>query len=648
MIPVRYGSAFVGFWKPRKEATSRSKRLRTAPTALKFMEKTPADRLPDIILLDRNMPRMSGDACIRILKSDPVWKTIPVIFLTAQADKTELVKGLTLLGGDDYLAKPFDAGEMIARVKALVRAKKAEDQSRALTHNLERALEAQRKAYEELKTTKINLAETQAVAMMTRVFEKFVPKQFLQRIALDGLEALKPGNVLASRITILFSDLRSFTTISEGMTAKDLFALLNEYLAQMQGPIDHFGGFVDKFIGDAIMALFDQESSAQAEAAVSAAIGMQRQLVEWNHNRQGPPSFPITSGIGIHTGMVMLGTLGSTTRMDSTVIGDAVNLASRLEGLTKQYGVRIIVSGDTLTLLDRSGFEVRELDLVSVKGRAAPIAIHEVFLDLEGEALNRARRLAEAFAPALASYRRREWADAIAGFLACLELVPGDVAAARAPQAQRPFPKQSSNGRLGWVVHHGSQVTGISDDKAVQAVFLEEASEILKEIERDLLDLETSPDNRTLVDGLFRHLHTLKGSAGVAGMDELAHYTHAVESMLDEVRNGRIAMSSVLASLLLEALDCLKGFIAEASGDGPLDRHIVAESHRKILASMGKALPAASPLPHLQLLKIQPFPSQLSPPRRTHSSSRFLPGRISSPDPRNLRWSADHWQSLAS
>ena len=280
--------------------------------ALKFMEKTPAARLPDIILLDRNMPRMSGDACIRILKSDPVWKTIPVIFLTAQADKAELVKGLTLLGGDDYLAKPFDAGEMIARVKALVRAKKAEDQNRALTHNLERALEAQRKAYEELKTTKINLAETQAVAMMTRVFEKFVPKQFLQRIALDGLAALKPGNVLASRITILFSDLRSFTTISESMTAKDLFALLNDYLAQMQGPIDHFGGFVDKFIGDAIMALFDQESSAQAEAAVNAAIGMQRQLVEWNHKRQGPPAFPITSGVGIHTGMVMLGTLGST------------------------------------------------------------------------------------------------------------------------------------------------------------------------------------------------------------------------------------------------------------------------------------------------------------------------------------------------
>jgi DNA-binding response OmpR family regulator len=253
--------------------------------ALKLLEKTPLDRLPDVVLLDRNMPIVSGDACVRILKSDPVWKTIPVIFLTAQADKAEVAKGLTCLGADDYLPKPFDAGEMLARVKALVRAKKAEDQSRALTHNLELALEAQRKAYRELKTTKIELAETQAVAMMTRAFEKFVPKQFLQRIARDALENLKPGNVQASQITTLFTDLRSFSTISEGMTPQSLFAFLNEYLAWMQEPIDHFGGFIDKFIGDAIMALFDQNGSAQAEAAVKAAIGMQRRLLEWNHER---------------------------------------------------------------------------------------------------------------------------------------------------------------------------------------------------------------------------------------------------------------------------------------------------------------------------------------------------------------------------
>ena len=364
--------------------------------ALKLLEKTAIDRLPDVILLDRNMPRVSGDACIRILKSDPVWKTIPVIFLTAQADKAEVVRGLSLLGCDDYLPKPFDAGEMLARVKSLTRLKMAEDEGRALTRNLERALESQRKAYAELKAAKIELAETQAAANMMRLFEKFVPKQFLQRIAKNGLENVKAGNVQANRITTLFSDLRSFTTISEGMTPQALFDFLNEYLAEMQRPIDQYGGFVDKFIGDAIMALFDQDGAAQAEAAVKAAIGMQQRLREWNGERHGRREQPVACGIGIHSGVVMLGTLGSTTRIDSTVIGDAVNLASRLEGLTKYYGVRIIVSDDTWDQLDQGIFESRRLDLVSVKGRDAPVTIREIYQDLRGAELDRRRRLAEA------------------------------------------------------------------------------------------------------------------------------------------------------------------------------------------------------------------------------------------------------------
>jgi two-component system sensor histidine kinase ChiS len=395
--------------------------------ALKYLEKTPVDRLPDIILLDRNMPNVSGDACIRIIKSDPVWRTIPVIFLTAQAGKAEVVKGLMQLGADDYLPKPFDAGEMLARVKSLVRMKKAEDQNRAMTRNLERALESQRKAFAELKTAKIELAETQAAAMMTRAFEKFVPKQFLQRIAKDGLENVKAGIVQANRITTLFSDLRSFTTISEGMTPQALFAFLNEYLAQMQGSIDQYGGFVDKFIGDAIMALFDQDGAEQAEAAVKAGIGMQQRLREWNLERSGPPDHPVASGVGIHTGTVMLGTLGSSTRVDSTVIGDAVNLASRLEGLTKHYGVRVIVSEDTWDILDKSVFESRELDYVSVKGRGAPVKIHEIYQDLVGEDLDRHRRLVETFHPALALYRDRQWAKAKAGFQACQEINPRDL-----------------------------------------------------------------------------------------------------------------------------------------------------------------------------------------------------------------------------
>jgi class 3 adenylate cyclase/FixJ family two-component response regulator len=396
--------------------------------ALKLLETSPFDQLPDIILLDRNMPRVAGDACIRILKSDPVWKAIPVIFLTAQADKAEIVKGLSQLGCDDYLPKPFDAGEMLARVKSLVRTKKAEDNNRALTKNLEKALESQRKAFAELKTAKIELAETQAVAVMTRAFEKFVPKQFMHRIAKDGLENITAGIVQASDITILFSDLRSFTSISEGLTPQTLFAFLNEYMGQMQGAIDQHGGFVDKFIGDAIMALYDQAGKEQAEAAVKTAIGMQLRLNEWNALRTGPPEFPVAAGIGIHSGEVMLGTLGSSTRIDSTVIGDAVNLASRLEGLTKYYGARIIISEDTWAMLDPNAFESRELDFVSVKGRQAAVGIHEIYQDLQGGALAQHRQLCEQYSKALKLYQSRAWPEARSAFEACLTITEHDVA----------------------------------------------------------------------------------------------------------------------------------------------------------------------------------------------------------------------------
>ena len=135
--------------------------------------------------------------------------------------------------------------------------------------------------------------------------------------------------------------------------------------------------------------------------------------------------------------------------------------------------------------------------------------------------------------------------------------------------------------------------SAMSDDaKELRAVFLEEANELVQDIERDLLELEASPGNHTLVDRLFRYLHTIKGGAGMSGMEELAHYTHAVEGILDEVRKGSLTMTSALVSLLLEALDCIKGFMAEAVGDGTLDRGAVSDSHSKIIASMGRE-PAA-------------------------------------------------------
>ena len=245
--------------------------------ALRWLSMCPRKNLPDTIVLDRNMPNMSGDECIRILKQDDNWKKIPVLFLTAQRDIGQLVIGLAELGADDYLPKPFDPDELAARVKVLIRIKKAEDESFRLNQDLEQALIHQQKSFEELKSTKIRLAETEAASKLTQVFEKFVPKEFLSRIAPEGLEKLKFGQAESEFISILFCDIRSFTEISEKMSPQELLDFLNDYLKRMNSPIVQNQGFVDKFIGDAIMALFnipDASNSAEAINSVQAAIGM--------------------------------------------------------------------------------------------------------------------------------------------------------------------------------------------------------------------------------------------------------------------------------------------------------------------------------------------------------------------------------------
>ena len=190
--------------------------------ALRWLSTLSPSNLPDLILLDRNMPQITGDECIRILKADSLWNTIPVLFLTAQVSVQKLVQGLVHLAADDYLPKPFAADELIARVQVLLRMKKAEDQSRELNRQLQHALDEQVIAYQELKTTKLKLAETEAANRLTRLFEKFVPKGFLERIAPEGLESLRFGIAESDEATILFSDIRSFTDLSEPLSPQEL------------------------------------------------------------------------------------------------------------------------------------------------------------------------------------------------------------------------------------------------------------------------------------------------------------------------------------------------------------------------------------------------------------------------------------------
>jgi adenylate cyclase len=180
-------------------------------------------------------------------------------------------------------------------------------------------------------------------------------------------------------VTILFSDIRSFTTISERMNAQELVGLLNEYFTEMVGIVMDNGGVVDKYIGDAIMAVFGAPVPKKDDAihAVLAAVRMRVALKKLNANlvARGIPA--LRTGIGIHTGEVVAGNIGSERRMEYTVIGDAVNLASRLESNTKDLGVNVLISEDTWKLV-KDAVVARPVREITVKGRKQPVMTYEV------------------------------------------------------------------------------------------------------------------------------------------------------------------------------------------------------------------------------------------------------------------------------
>jgi len=178
-------------------------------------------------------------------------------------------------------------------------------------------------------------------------FKKFVPRQFLDRLATKGLGNIALGEADSGVVTILFADIRSFTTLSETLSPQELLNFLNTYFERMNAPIHANGGFIDKFIGDAIMGLFiDEDPSIGARNAVRSSLDMLASLHSLNEQRKRTGDAPISIGLGIHTGETVIGTVGSDDRMDSTVLGDAVNLASRIESLTKQFGAQILISSN--------------------------------------------------------------------------------------------------------------------------------------------------------------------------------------------------------------------------------------------------------------------------------------------------------------
>lgn len=183
-------------------------------------------------------------------------------------------------------------------------------------------------------------------------------------------------------VTILFSDLRDFTSLSESTGQDELIALLNEYLAAMVECIHEEGGTLHKFIGDAVMAVWGDLASEGAEEdaarAARAALKMHRRLADLNAGWQAAGRPELRMGVGLNHGVVLVGNIGSPRRMEFTVIGDAVNLASRLESLTKELKAGTLVGETLAPLLERGGFTLTARGMVPVKGKAQPVAVFEL------------------------------------------------------------------------------------------------------------------------------------------------------------------------------------------------------------------------------------------------------------------------------
>jgi predicted ATPase/class 3 adenylate cyclase len=215
-------------------------------------------------------------------------------------------------------------------------------------------------------------------ARLISAYERFVPAEFLSFLGKKSIIHVKLGDQVEREMTVLFSDIRDFTALSESMSPQENFNFINAFLSIMEPVIRHHHGFIDKFIGDAIMALFP----TNADDALRAAIEMYSELKKFNVTRATTNQKPVRIGVGLNSGRLMLGTVGGSMRMDGTVISDAVNVAARMETMTKTVGANILISEHTRQRLsDPDSFDIRYVDRLHVKGRNEPVQVYQVFLD---------------------------------------------------------------------------------------------------------------------------------------------------------------------------------------------------------------------------------------------------------------------------
>ena len=263
-------------------------------------------------------------------------------------------------------------------------------------------------------------SEKRMKSTMSRYMDPGIADQLL-----GGGEDILGGT--STEATVLFSDIRGFTTITEELGAQGTVSFLNEYFTIMVDCISEEGGMLDKFIGDAIMAGFGipVAHDDDEDRAVRAAVKMISEMWRWNEGRVAKGLKPGDMGIGLNTDQVVSGNIGSPKRMDFTMIGDGVNLAARLESACKQYSARLLISANTVKKL-RGTFRVRDIDDVVVKGKTEPVGVYEVLDFHTDETFPNVMEVVGHFKEGRNHYRKGSWDKATTSFKECLNLNPED------------------------------------------------------------------------------------------------------------------------------------------------------------------------------------------------------------------------------
>jgi class 3 adenylate cyclase len=298
--------------------------------------------LPDLIILDVNMPHMNGFEVCRRLKEGEQTNEIPVMMLTAQDAIESRVEGLSS-GADDYLTKPFSPRELMARVDRSLRSKAISDDMRSQQ------------------------------ALLRKTFSRFVAAPIVDQL-LENPEQVRLGGTLQP-VTVLFADLQGFTTLSELTEPQTLLQLLNSYHTYMMRIVLQYGGTIDKFLGDGLMALFNTpvQQDDHVARAVKTALHIQDDL-HW-FAQELPEDHRLLINFGIHTGTAIVGNVGSENLMDFTAVGDTVNVAARLQGVADNG--QILVSKEVFNATQDFVFG-RSRGQLRVKGRTNPVDAYEI------------------------------------------------------------------------------------------------------------------------------------------------------------------------------------------------------------------------------------------------------------------------------